>query len=185
MLTLFKHKERQGFTQDRPEIRLFTGSESSLSFMAFSDSSTGEGCTKGTCSPAIATSHTGRTVPSQDMSLPVLDLAVLSTLEDELTAPAIVQGFARDYVGLWDKRITYLSSSVARRDSEAALDAVLSVKNSSAMVGGTRLANLAVKLESILRRGDLATADALMPAVAELGSATVRAIRENYLAQAD
>src|SRR5215218_1407715 len=129
--------------------------------MALSTSSTGDGGANYGRSPAGPSHYTGAAAPTQDISLPVLDLAVLRTLENELSDSSIVQSFARDYIGLWKKRFGYLSSAVQGRDTEAALDAVLSVKNSSAMVGGTRLANLALKLEGLLRRGDMTTANTL------------------------
>ena len=80
--------------------------------------------------------------------LPLLDPAVLRELEDQLGAPDIAVGFARDYATLWGQRQGHLVAAVERQDRERALDAVISLKISSAMVGGLRMALLAEAVEA-------------------------------------
>lgn len=67
------------------------------------------------------------------------------------------------------------------QDQAAALDAVISLKTSSAMVGGRHLAALAGKLEAHIQAGDLHGGQALLPAVADSGRATVNELRLGYL----
>lgn len=65
----------------------------------------------------------------------------------------IVLRFALNYTQLWARQQHSLTAAIERQDHRAALDAVLSLKNSSAMVGGIRLARLAETLEMAIREG--------------------------------
>ena len=115
------------------------------------------------------------------VATPLVDPAALQELGVQLESPAVAKGFARDYAKMWDQRYGVLSSAVVRCDQAAALDAVLSLKTSSAMVGGTRLAQLAGEVESALRDGDMDQAQSLLPAVAERGSETVDELQYSYI----
>lgn len=112
---------------------------------------------------------------------PLVDPAALQQLGLQLESPAVAKGFARDYAKMWDQRYDTLSSAVVRRDQAAALDAVLSLKTSSAMVGGVRLAQLASELESAVRDGDMDQAQSLLGAVAERGGETVEELQFSYV----
>lgn len=113
--------------------------------------------------------------------LPLLDSAVLRELEDELGGPEIVFAFARDFAMLWGQRQGTLVAAVDRGDRERALDAVTSLKVSSAMVGGARMSWLAQTLEAFIRGGDFPAGRALLPALAHHGNATVKELQVSYL----
>lgn len=84
---------------------------------------------------------------------PFVDDAVLGRLRDELQPdPEFCDRYITNYIGLLPARLASLQQSVNSRDLEAALDAVLSLKTSSLMVGASRLGVLARDLESLLRR---------------------------------
>ncbi|MBT2594435.1 Hpt domain-containing protein [Arthrobacter sp. ISL-72] len=116
-----------------------------------------------------------------DAELPLVDLAVLQDLSDQLAHPAVAQNFARDYATLWSQRYQKLAAAVDRQDVAAALDAVISMKIASAMVGGLRLARLAEQLEGFIRNGDLQNGHALIAAVELHGSATVKELQDTYI----
>lgn len=59
--------------------------------------------------------------------------------------------------------------------------AVISLKTSSAMVEGWRLAVLAGKLQGHIQAGDLHSGHALLPAVADSGRAIANDLRLGYL----
>ncbi len=88
----------------------------------------------------------GPAAPCADAA-PLVDPAALQSLGEQLNNPAVAKGFARDYAQMWDQRYASLATALDRRDAAAALDAVLSLKTSSSMVGGLRLAELAADLE--------------------------------------
>lgn len=111
----------------------------------------------------------------------VIDPAVLDELADQLQRPDIAHQFARDYAALWEQRQRRLTSAVEGQDHAAALDAVISLKISSAMVGGRHLAILAGKLQAHIQAGDLHSGQAMLPAVADSGRATVDELRLGYL----
>lgn len=112
---------------------------------------------------------------------PLVDPAALQDLGVQLESPAVAKGFARDYANMWDQRYGSLSSAVVRGDHAAALDAVLSLKTSSARVGGVRLAQLAGELESAVRDGNMDRAQSLLGAVEERGSETVDELAFSYV----
>lgn len=113
-------------------------------------------------------------------TVPLVDPVVLQDLEDELGQPELVTNFAKDYVGLWETRERRLIASLANQDRAAALDAVISLKVSSTMVGALRLAGLAQALESAVRRGD-ATGGLFPELISAQGRATVDELRAQYL----
>ena len=112
--------------------------------------------------------------------LPLLDPAVLRELEDQLGGPEIAVGFARDYATLWGRRQGHLIAAVERQDRERALDAVISLKVSSAMVGGLRMALLAEAVEAFIRSGDFPGGRAL-EMLAHHGGATVNELQVSYI----
>lgn len=127
------------------------------------------------------------TPPSQEAAglLPLVDAAVLEELEDELAGSGLAQRFARDYAAMWDQRYARLAAAVANQDRASALDAVISLKITSAMVGGLRLAKLAELLEAVIRMGDFGRGQVLMVRVAEDGGQTVSELQANYILEND
>lgn len=112
--------------------------------------------------------------------------SVLQNLEEQLRSREITSRFAGDYARLWAQRQRRLEGALESRDREAALDAVLSLKVSSAMIGAVRLAELAEKLELVIRAKDnLQGAGPLLVLMAEQGSATVKELQANYLRKDD
>lgn len=113
--------------------------------------------------------------------LPLVDAAVLQDLEEQLGQPDIAWNFANDYAAMWGQRQRRLVASVGREDQAAALDAVISLKVSSAMVGGLRLAHLAERLEAAVRDGDLQDGAAQLAVIAINGRATVKELQLRYI----
>lgn len=113
-----------------------------------------------------------------------MEPAVLRELEEETGGKAIARKFAQDYVGLWNKRMEYLSGSLAAGDAKMAKDAVLSVKNSALMVGALLLAQRARELEGVVSQGDLVAAKAMLPGLSSTGDRTVEALASGYLRDA-
>ncbi|MDQ0619802.1 Hpt domain-containing protein [Arthrobacter globiformis] len=149
--------------------------------MSISGSGAAESNANGVCLPAPGIPDGLAYNESESATLPVLDLDVLHDLEEDMGNTGVAHNFARDYIRIWDKRRTYLEASVEDDDAEAAMDAVLSLKNSALMVGATRLAKLAVDLEQLVKRGDLSTARQLLPCVALTGAETVSGLKLGYL----
>ncbi len=115
------------------------------------------------------------------MELPLLDAAFLHDMEEHLGRPDLAWNFANDYAGMWVERQRSLVDSVEREDRMAALDAAISLKVSSAMVGGLRLARLAEALEAALRKGDLRDGASVLAMVSLHGHATVKELQQRYL----
>lgn len=84
---------------------------------------------------------------------PLLDLAVLAELVEDLGSPDIAWNFAQDYIQIWQRRRDALAAALERGERSAALDAVISLRISAAMIGGLRLAHLAQTLHASYIRG--------------------------------
>ncbi|MDR6413609.1 Hpt domain-containing protein [Pseudarthrobacter sulfonivorans] len=106
---------------------------------------------------------------------------ILAELEAELDGPELARGFARDYAALWDQRFSRLEAAVRAEDRPAALDAVISLRITSAMVGGIRLAVLAQALEDAVRKDDFVQGHKLLAGLAEHGVRTVSELQANYI----
>jgi hypothetical protein len=110
---------------------------------------------------------------------------ILAELETELDGPDLARGFARDYAALWDQRFSRLAAAVDAQNRPDALDAVVSLRITSAMVGGIRLASLAQALEDAIRRDDFVQGKTLLAGVAEHGVRTVSELQANYILRND
>ena len=82
----------------------------------------------------------------------VVDHTVLTELQAELGGdPAIIHAFVRNYVALLPWRVSRLHRALDNLDIEDAMDAVLSLKTSSHMVGAVCMNRLATELEMSIR----------------------------------
>jgi HPt (histidine-containing phosphotransfer) domain-containing protein len=149
--------------------------------MSISGSGAADSSANGVCFPAPGAPDGRAHNESESAALPVLNLDVLHELEEDMGSTSVAHNFAQDYVSIWNKRRSYLERSVEDNDAEAAMDAVLSVKNSATMVGAARLAQLAVQLERLVKSGDLPAVRRLLPFVALTGEQTVCGLKQGYL----
>jgi HPt (histidine-containing phosphotransfer) domain-containing protein len=82
----------------------------------------------------------------------LVDRTVLTALQAELGGDeAIIGAFVRNYVALLPWRVSRLHRALENRDMEDAMDAVLSLKTSSHMVGAICMSRLATELEISIR----------------------------------
>lgn len=89
---------------------------------------------------------------ADDAPRPLVDQSVLDRLREELEED---EGYCRVFVGNFieylPQRIGRLRLALTTGDLEGSVDAVLSLKTSSQMVGAERLAGLAMELEVEIR----------------------------------
>lgn len=96
--------------------------------------------------------------PDDGNALRLLDQAVLDRLRDELDDDAGVwKVFVHNFITLLPNRTERLRLTLTTGDLVGAMDAVLSLKTASQMVGAERLASLALDLERSLRQDTLHT----------------------------
>ncbi len=94
--------------------------------------------------------------PDDRNDLPLLDPAVLDRLRAELEDDdGVWQVFVQNFIEHLPHRTEKLRLTLTTGDLTGAMDAVLSLKTSSQMVGAERLAGLAMELERSLRDGDI------------------------------
>ena len=84
---------------------------------------------------------------------PILDDTRLRRLADVATADAAEQ-FAADYREILPARVERLTYTLSLWDTEAAMDAVLSLKTSSSMIGALRMEQICEHLEQALVMAD-------------------------------
>ncbi len=83
---------------------------------------------------------------------PVLDTEALRRLGDDLGDAEILGGFLRRFLALLEQRIERLERSLTAHDHESWMDAVLSLKTSSAQAGARALSELAARVEKAAER---------------------------------
>ncbi|MFP5313123.1 MAG: Hpt domain-containing protein [Actinomycetes bacterium] len=98
-----------------------------------------------------------------DAPKPLVDQSVLDRLRDELEEEdGYGRVFVGNFIGFLPERLGRLRLALTTGDLEGSMDAVLSLKTSSQMVGAERLAGLALDLETEIRaearHADLAVA---------------------------
>lgn len=113
--------------------------------------------------------------------IPLVDLLVLQELEGQLAQPSVARKFALDYIDIWEQRYLNLTNAIFGQDRATALDAAISLKIGSAMVGGLRLARLAEEIENMIRSGCWDKGQSMLARVSDLGQETVARLRESYL----
>jgi hypothetical protein len=143
-------------------------------------------CTEGEGPDQFRTPPTVSAAPGTDAGLafeqiPLVDLLVLQDLESQLARPAVAQKFALDYIEIWEQRYLNLTRAIFGQDRATALDAAISLKIGSAMVGGLRLARLAEDIEDLIRSESWDTGESLLARVSDLGRETVAQLRRSYL----
>ena len=90
--------------------------------------------------------------PDDGNALPLLDPAVLDRLRTELDDDdGVWKMFVQNFIGHLPHRTEKVRLTLTTGDLSGAMDAVLSLKTSSQMVGAERLARLAMELERSLR----------------------------------
>ena len=109
---------------------------------------------------------------------PLLDHVVLRELAEDI-GPRAATSFAREFAGMWPRRRAALAAAVSRDDAEGAMDAILSMRVSSAMVGARRLEGLAAGLETGLRTGGVQALRPLLRDVERCGDDTALALEKN------
>lgn len=97
----------------------------------------------------------------------VVDESKLQDLVDHVGRTAAAT-FGSDFLALLQGRLTQVQTALGSADPEPALDAVLSLKASSAMVGAEHLTRYCTGLEKELREGRIPNADALPRIAADL-----------------
>jgi HPt (histidine-containing phosphotransfer) domain-containing protein len=101
---------------------------------------------------------------ADDHELPVLDSSTLRSMADE-AGLRTAQTFMDEYLQLLPKRAASVMRGLAGEDPAPALEALVSLKVTSAMAGALRLEGYCHKLEQALKRGhrpDPATVKAVL-----------------------
>lgn len=107
--------------------------------------------------------------PPDTSGRPLVDPTVLDRLRGDLEEDdETCRTFVGNYVNCLPQRVQRLQLALSTGDFEASMDAVLSLRTSSQMVGAEQLANLAKALEGRLRT-ELPAADpaVVLPGLAE------------------
>jgi hypothetical protein len=97
---------------------------------------------------------------TDDHDLPVLDDGPLQALKDE-AGDAVARAFMEEYLLMLPLRAAKVIKGLAAEDIEPGIEALISLKVSSAMAGALRLEGYCGSLERALRRGHVPDAGAV------------------------
>lgn len=87
--------------------------------------------------------------PEPDEALPVLDPAPLKSLVD-VAGDGAAQRFLAEYLDLLPSRVSMVIGGLSSRDMKASMEAVVTLKVSSAMAGAVRMEHYCRELEDSL-----------------------------------
>ncbi len=104
---------------------------------------------------------------------PLVSWTVQSTLRDDVADPAGYTSFIRTYTEMWPGRYGRLAHSIRVNDWDQAMDAALSLRSSSEMLGAVNLARLALAVEQAIRSRRLHAAGMLLPGLKSCGEDTM------------
>lgn len=105
---------------------------------------------------------------------PLLDESVLGRLKEELDDLDYASTFFESYIDFLPQRIDRLRSALVNGNVERALDAALSLKSSSQMIGARQLAVLSATVEATIRAEGNRAGGAALPQYANLLLAAIR-----------
>ncbi|HXF02821.1 MAG TPA: Hpt domain-containing protein [Arthrobacter sp.] len=88
--------------------------------------------------------------------------------------------FINNYLELWDHRYGRVSGAVLARDADDAMDAILSLKISSSMVGAGRLGRMAEHLEGLVHGQLFDAAASLLDELRACGMSTTAQLRSYH-----
>lgn len=100
-------------------------------------------------------------------------------MESDFQSARPVRGFVRDFISLWDQRLSRLLDAVAAGKVDAAREVLLSIKASSVMLGASQLNSVAETIEVHLGNGRVLPA--LLDALADCGIRTIQRLTSEYL----
>jgi HPt (histidine-containing phosphotransfer) domain-containing protein len=138
----------------------------------------------------VSYSQPGGTSPlvrAEESAPPLLDHKVLDKLREDLDEFEVWSVFVQNFITALPLRIESLRLALTTGDTAGALDAVLSLKSASQMVGAGRLAALAHGLEVAQREGTrVAAPSVVLPqlAVGHLQRIRQRAAQTTYVLEA-
>lgn len=94
---------------------------------------------------------------------PLIDPRAIIDLAGQLDSPAAALRFLGDYLGMLEGRLGRILIGLNEEDADVAMDAVLSLKISSAMNGAVQAESSCLSLEALVRGGcfELARAEAV------------------------
>lgn len=116
---------------------------------------------------------------------PLVCLETLQALEASMDGErSHCRHFVLLYIDRWPQRFTRLHDSITTEDHEAAMDAALSLRNASVMVGAPRLGKLATTMVHHLEEGQNTAAAQLLAAVRWCGDKTMHQLKASYLNRA-
>ncbi|MHA7269798.1 hypothetical protein [Arthrobacter sp. HLT1-20] len=115
-------------------------------------------------------------------ALPLVCTATLHSLEESLDGEtALCRNFVCRYVDMWPGRFTRIHEAVSAGQSEAAMDAALSLRSSSMMVGAARLGELTSDLIRALEAGCNSAASKKLAALRRCGNQTAGQLSASYV----
>lgn len=115
-------------------------------------------------------------------ALPLVCTDTLHSLEESLDGEtSLCRNFVCRYVDMWPGRFVRIREAVAAGHKEDALDAALSLRSSSLMVGATRLGELTSDLIRVLEMDCNGAASKKLAALRRCGNQTAGQLTASYV----
>lgn len=113
---------------------------------------------------------------------PLVCSETLYSLEESLDGEtALCRNFVCRYVDMWPERFVRIHEAVSAGNFEKAMDAALSLRSSSMMVGAARLGELTSALIKDLEIGRISAATKQLKALRKCGNRTAGQLTTSYV----
>lgn len=116
------------------------------------------------------------------LSMPLVCTETLESLEDSLDGErALCRSFVCRYIDMWPERFARICDAVTAGHKEHAMDAILSLRSSSLMVGAVQLGDLANEVVKALETGHCSAAAPHLSALRRCGNRTTGQLASGYV----
>lgn len=115
-------------------------------------------------------------------TLPLVCTETLSSLADSLDGgTASTRSFVCRFIEMWPGRFQRIHEAVAAKHADDAMDAALSLRSSSIMVGAAQLGELASDLVRMLGSGPGSVSSRQLQILEQCGNSTTRQLAASYI----
>ena len=116
----------------------------------------------------------------ENSRLPLVCRETLRSLEESLDDQTdLSRNFVRRYVEMWPRRLARIQHAITTDNRKEAMDASLSLRSASFMVGATRLGDLVTKIIELIEAGPTTLLTKLITALHACGEQTMHHLKSS------
>lgn len=117
-----------------------------------------------------------------DSHIELVSKEALESLEESLDGDrSLCRDFINRYITMWSGRLERIHDAVIEGHEENAMDAILSLRSASIMVGACRLGDLTTGIIRLLEGGHITAVGKLLTTLKLYGNQTMHQLKVSYI----